>query len=74
MIDSYLMTLKILTMVEMEQIKTKIVILIAGFQRISSDSAVIGYFKIYYIKWLKTKLSGIIKYEYSVSKFNFTKE
>lgn len=43
MIDSYLMTLKILTMVDMEQIKTNIVILIAGFQRISSDYAVIGY-------------------------------
>lgn len=41
MMDSYLITLKILTIVETEQINNKIVILMAGFHRINSVSAVI---------------------------------
>ena len=48
MIDSYLITLKIRTIVEMEQIKIKIVILMAGFHLISSDSAVIDTMIILY--------------------------
>lgn len=55
------MTLKILTMVETEQMSIKMVILMAGFHLMSSDSAVIAeYLMDLIIKCLRIRNYGYI--------------